>query len=213
MHASAFNLVKVFFDQYISDKTGLVIVQIGAIDNDIKTITPLEGNFLFRLDTKSEEGVDVIMRSQYVIPFENNSIDVIIASSTFESCEFFWVLMLEINRVLKSTGIFYLNSATNGYFRRKDYDYWRFYPDSGIALQNWCIYSGYSDFILLESFVGDQTDEEGWNDFVAVFLKDKNYIERYPYRMLTVYPYFSNGMTHEDREIINFNTVPEDKLM
>jgi SAM-dependent methyltransferase len=70
----------------------------------------------------------------YKLPFADGSVDVVLSSSCFEHSEFFWLLFLEILRVLRPEGLFYLNAPSNGPFHRYPVDCWRFYPDSGNAL-------------------------------------------------------------------------------
>jgi len=118
----------------------------------------------------------------------------------------FWLLYLEILRILKPTGLFYLNVPSNGYVHRYPIDAWRFYPDSGRALVTWGQRSGF-DPVLLESFIGDMagtTEEgEGWNDFVAVFLKSAADQHLYPERMMERSKAFSNGLRAGSEEFIN----------
>ena len=59
----------------------------------------------------------------------------------------------EALRVLKPTGLLYINAPSNGAYHRYPVDCWRFYPDSGVALQNWGNRSGY-ECALLEFFIG-----------------------------------------------------------
>ena len=42
----------------------------------------------------------------------NNSIDIVVSISTFEHTEFFWETFLEILRVLKPNGLFFLNAPS-----------------------------------------------------------------------------------------------------
>jgi hypothetical protein len=62
-------------------------------------------------------------------------------------------MFIEIQRVLKPEGLFYLNAPSNGTYHRYPVDCWRFYPDSGVALSHWGQKNGYNTQ-LIESFVG-----------------------------------------------------------
>jgi len=75
----------------------------------------------------------------------------------------------------------YINVPSNGVFHRFPVDCWRFYPDSGLALQNWGRRNGFA-VALTESFIGPK-QKEGWKDFVAVFVKDGAFIDKYPKRI------------------------------
>ena len=61
-------------------------------------------------------------------------------------------------------------------------DYFRYYPDSGHSFQNWGIENGYNCY-LLESFI-ESSNEDIWNDFVCVLIKDKKYSHLFSKRSL-----------------------------
>ena len=46
-----------------------------------------------------------MLTDPYHLPFESNSLDVVVSSSCFEHSEMFWLLFLEIMRVLKPEGL------------------------------------------------------------------------------------------------------------
>lgn len=157
------------------------------------------------VDISEGSGVDVVLKDPYVFPFEDNSVDIVISSSCFEHIEFFWLSYLEIMRVLKPHGLFYLNVPSNGHFHRYPKDYWRFYPDSGEALTNWANRNN-MNVGLLESYVGLKVSDI-WNDFVAVFIKDKNLLEKYPNRILDSKTNYINGITTDPTNILNFSAA------
>jgi SAM-dependent methyltransferase len=147
-------------------------------------------------------GVDIVIRDPYRMPFPDVSTDVVVSSSCFEHSEFFWLTFLEVMRILKDDGIFYLNAPSNGVFHRYPVDCWRFYPDSGHAMVAWGKYNGY-DPILLESFIGQRSTEGIWNDFVAVFLKNARFSGKYPGRIIHSLTDFCNGYSSERPGILN----------
>ena len=79
----------------------------------------------------------------------------------------FWVVFLEMMRVLEPASLLYMNGPSNSSFHRYPVDCWRFYPDTGGALVTWARRSNINA-LLLESYVSLQQDG-GWNDFVGVF--------------------------------------------
>jgi SAM-dependent methyltransferase len=193
---------KRFFDLYARGARGLTIVEIGALDinGSLRSIAP-PGNTYLGLDTVAGQGVDVVIDDPYALPLESGTADICISSSCFEHAQFFWLCFNEVLRILKPEGIFYLNVPSNGAFHRHPVDCWRFYPDSGIALQNWGRRNGYP-VVLLESFVGLQNGDT-WNDFVAVFLKDPAYLGRYPERLLDRHRDVMNGLCYGADDFIN----------
>lgn len=158
------------------------------------------------VDFQKGINVDIVLENPYKIPIEENSVDYVISSSCFEHSEFFWLTFLEIFRVLKPGGIFYLNAPSNGAFHRYPVDCWRFYPDSAIALSKWAKYNNF-DCELLEQYTSHK-ENDIWLDYVAVFIKSSNPSTFPKNRILDNFKDFSNGTkfpNHED--YINFNII------
>jgi SAM-dependent methyltransferase len=210
MHGSAMEYGKRFFELYARGAKGLKIVEIGALDinGSLRSVAPPDNTYL-GLDTIDGKGVDIVVVDSYILPLKNNTVDICISSSCFEHAEFFWLCFNEVLRILKPEGIFYLNAPSNGAFHRHPVDCWRFYPDSGVALQNWGRRNGYP-VVLLESFIGLQKGDT-WNDFVAVFLKDRAYIDRYPERLLDRDREVMNGIRYGTDDFINLVSPSQDQ--
>ena len=139
MHDSALNSFLEFKKTYLDIKNDRTIntLEIGsAIDFSVKHAINNEFNYT-GVDIVEGENVDVVLKDPYKLPFDSNSINSVISISTFEHTEFFWLTYLEILRVLKPDGLFFLNAPSNSKFHRHFSDNWRFYPDSSIALEKW----------------------------------------------------------------------------
>ena len=203
MHDTAMKYGQAFFKTYIKDTKGLIIVDIGSqdVNGSLRTVAPL-GNDYIGVDFVNAKGVDVVINDPYSMPRQSDSVDVVVSSSCFEHSEFFWLLFNEALRILKPKGLLYLNAPSNGAFHRYPVDCWRFYPDSGLALQNWGKRSGYN-CALLESFVGVR-DEYNWNDLVAVFVKDVAYANEYQGRIQNNQTTVTNGHVFNSDAINNF---------
>jgi SAM-dependent methyltransferase len=212
MHDTAMEIAKKFFDVYAKTKVGAVIVDIGSLDvnGSLRAVAPVDCKYV-GLDFATGKGVDVVITDPYSMPLEDNYADMVVCSSVFEHSEFFWLLFNEIQRILKPDGVCYLNIPSNGLFHRYPVDCWRAYPDSGVALQNWARRSGY-DTALLESFTGVQK-RDVWNDFVAVFVKDSSFVDRYPARIVDSYSDFTNGLVFGSSQFRNQTNWPEDKKL
>ncbi|MGB6451968.1 MAG: class I SAM-dependent methyltransferase [Steroidobacteraceae bacterium] len=209
MHTTAMSNGKLFFDTYVAPLGDVSVVDIGAqdVNGSLRQVCPANARYV-GVDFERAKGVDVVLTDPYSFPFESESIDVVVSSSCFEHSELFWLAFIDILRILRPGGLFYLNVPSNGAFHRYPVDCWRFYPDSGKALVTWASRCGVST-ALLESFTSHQ-DKEFWNDFVAVFLKDEGRIEDHPRRMLPSHPSFENGRMHGSTEIINPADFSED---
>jgi SAM-dependent methyltransferase len=212
MHDSAMSFGDLFFKTYVRDSKDVTIVDIGSqdVNGSLRLAAPKRCAYI-GVDFVAGNGVDLIIEDPYKLPFEDDSVDVIVSSSCFEHSEFFWLLFLDLARIMKPGGLLYMNAPSNGSFHRYPVDCWRFYPDSGIALQNWARRNGF-EFTMLESFIGKQK-KEVWNDFVAVFFKGANDSASFPNRMQGRTPNFTNGIVAGTEEIANLSIAPQDQAV
>lgn len=213
MHYTAIANCKNFFDCYappLRARGEVTVVEIGSqdVNGSLRGLAPKDFRYI-GVDMVGGKGVDVVLDDPYSLPFDSESADIVISSSCFEHSEMFWVLFLEVMRVLKPAGLFYLNVPSNGIFHRYPVDCWRFYPDSGTALVAWSKRNGIN-VALLESFTSRQR-EACWNDFVAVFLKDETCLDLYPERIIYTFDDFFNGKTSDSEHFVNFMEIPEDR--
>ncbi|HWQ26869.1 MAG TPA: class I SAM-dependent methyltransferase [Chlorobaculum sp.] len=211
MHHSALKNSQEFYDCYSPFFGGDIVrvVEIGAqnVNGSIRDACP--ENFEYTgIDFVAGNGVDIVLDDPYKLPLNAESADIVVSSSCFEHAEMFWVLFLEIMRILKPRGLFYLNAPSNGSFHRYPVDCWRFYPDSGKALEKWARHN-HLDTVLLESYVSDQTDDQ-WNDFVAVFLKDEGFLSDFPKRIVEQKEDFNNGVVYGSSELMKPIFISED---
>ena len=170
MHDTAIQNGTRFFDTYVSRMGSVTVLDIGAqnVNGSLKDLCPNNAKYV-GLDFIAGKDVDIVLEDPYSLPVEQELADVVVSSSCFEHSEMFWLLYLEIMRVLKPSGLFYLNVPSNGPYHRFPVDCWRFYPDSGAALVRWGRRNGVHG-ALLESYICNQY-MESWNDVVCVFVE------------------------------------------
>ncbi|PHV10199.1 methyltransferase domain-containing protein [Chitinimonas sp. BJB300] len=221
MHPTAMMNAQNFFDCYsknflVGEMEKVKVIEIGSqdVNGSIRDKCPQDFEYI-GVDFVEGKGVDLILDDPYRLPFDTGYADIVVSSSCFEHSEMFWVLFLEIVRILKPRGLLYLNVPSNGEFHRYPVDCWRFYPDSGRALISWAKRNGINA-ALLESYtstqIGDRwNDLDQWNDFVAVFLKDENFISTFPNRIIDSKEDFSNGLIYNNNDFFNYGPMPEDK--
>ncbi len=194
MHPSAMNNGDLFFRTYVADGNGKKIVEIGSqnVNGSLRDVKP-DGCDYVGVDFVEARGVDVVLDPEdpYSLPFEDETVDVIVTSSVLEHSEFFWLLFLELIRVLKPNGILYINAPSYGSFHRYPVDCYRFYPDFGKAMEKWAKRNKFKDIVLLESFVCRQ--DLTWHDNVSVYLKNKGDLDDHPNRILDKKEDFLNG--------------------
>jgi SAM-dependent methyltransferase len=204
MHKTAEQNARRFFDTYVP-KESKTFLEIGSYLSsfNIRSLSS-ENSKYTGVDLGPGPGVDVVLTDPYKLPFEDNSFDYVISSSCFEHSEFFWVLFLEIIRVLKPTGLFYLNAPSNGDFHRFPVDCWRFFPDSGNAMSNWAKRNGYNTAVI-EQYTSDK-ESDIWSDYISIFIKDVNNIHLYNDRILNNFKDYTNGTIYPHNTILNQKT-------
>jgi SAM-dependent methyltransferase len=204
MHKTAEQNVRRFFDTYVSKNDG-IFLEIGSYLSsfNIRSLSPTNSKYI-GVDLGEGPGVDIVLEDPYKLPFKNNTFDYVISSSCFEHSEFFWLTFLEIIRVLKPSGLFYLNAPSNGDFHRYPVDCWRFFPDSGNALSSWANKNNYNT-VLVEQYTSDK-ESDIWSDYVSVFIKDINHLDLYPNRILNEFNNYTNGSIYPHNTLLNKNT-------
>jgi len=204
MHTSAYNNAQRFYDCYNgSFPDGFKVIEIGSqdVNGSLRPIFARNCHYT-GLDFTLGKGVDVLIADPYKFPFHDEYADIVVSSSCFEHSEMFWLTFLDVMRILKPGGLFYLNAPSNGMYHLYPVDCWRFYPDSGNALVTWAKINGYSPTVL-ESYISYRENGEVWNDFVSVFLKDICYISMHKNRILDSFSNFYNGKKYEVDGILN----------
>ena len=213
MHNSALESFNNFIDVYLSklNNKKLKLIEIGSLSVNSNIKNTLKDNMEYiGIDIVKGENVDIVLDDPYKFPLEDKSVDVVISISVFEHTEFFWLTYLEILRVLKDDGLFFLNAPSNSKFHRHETDNWRFYPDSSLALQKWGERNNFNPKVL-EHFTNFETGRDIWNDYVSVTIKDKQFINKFPDRIIHSKKNFTNGRLNESDKIINYQEVPQDQ--
>jgi SAM-dependent methyltransferase len=212
MHPTAMSNAKSFFETYsnaFDSSKEVKVIEIGSqdVNGSLRDVCPDRFKYI-GLDFQSAKGVDIVLDDPYSLPFEDDSIDIVLSSSCFEHSEMFWLVFLEVLRVLKPSGLFYLNAPSAGNFHRFPVDCWRFYPDSGKALVKWAQRNGLNSQ-MLESYI--QLGGGQWQDFVGIFIKSAEQINRYPRRILDSKLDFENGWKLDQSEPLNLSLISQNE--
>ncbi len=200
MHLTAAENAERFFKTY--GKENMIIVEVGSMVGgfDIRTHKPINSKYI-GVDLEKGKGVDIILNDPYILPFNNNYADCVISTSNFEHIEMFWLMYLEIMRILKPDGLFYLNAPSCGSYHKFPVDCWRFYPDSAFALIKWGNRNNYNS-IVLEQYTSKKNSDI-WEDYIVVFIKDQLYINNYQNRILNSFTDYFNGSIYPHSEMKN----------
>jgi ubiquinone/menaquinone biosynthesis C-methylase UbiE len=175
MHKSAFINAKKFYDKYCNmDNKSKTVLDVGSWDGGNGSLKEIfsQHNYI-GLDMQQGPNVNIVSTS-YSMPFDNNSIDIIVSSSCFEHDPMFWITFLEMCRILKDNGYIYICAPSSGPYHPEKCpgDSWRFYPDSWRSLSEWANINNYN-IKLLESYIDNSffKPDENWKDSVGIFQK------------------------------------------
>ncbi|MFW2446062.1 MAG: methyltransferase domain-containing protein [Qipengyuania pacifica] len=168
MHDTALKIGRAAIEIYANGNSP--ILEVGSLDvnGSLRQFAP-DGTSYVGVDLVPGKSVDIVVEAGKALPFKDEAFDLILASSVFEHDPAFWQTFLELARLLRDGGHLYINAPSNGTVHRYPEDHWRFYPDSGRALEKWSSSQGLQ-MELIESFTASR-ENDIWNDFVAVFRK------------------------------------------
>lgn len=152
------------------------ILEIGAqnVNGSLRDHAPRNAEYV-GLDFEEGKGVDIVVTGLADWNVPDAHFDLVMASSVFEHDKAFWRTFLAMCAKTKPGGHIYVSAPSNGTVHRYPQDCWRFYPDSGLALEEWAREEGY-DVSLVESFIAER-EAEVWNDFCAVFCRGGGNVE------------------------------------
>lgn len=203
MHKTAEQNIHRFFNTYIDPQKESKILEIGSYIGGFNIRSLSTNNHRYTgLDIRPGPGVDIVTQDPHHMPFDNNSFDFIISSSCFEHTKFFWQLFVDIIRVLKPTGLFYLNAPSGGEYHKYPIDAWRFFPDSGFVLAEWASLNGHNNCGVVEQYTS-HPESDIWSDYVSIFIKDLSFINDYHSRIIDSFKNFHNGSIYPHNKIIN----------
>ena len=164
MHDTAHIAGKHFAATYVPE--GSVVVDIGGRN--------VNGSLREFFKNRTYPSVDVVVKPGDKLPFENDSVDVVISTSCFEHDPLFWVTFREISRVLKKGGHFYCNAPSNGPYHKYKGDNWRFYQDASQSLAYWSC-QPFNDYPINPMKVSEcfffSPINDVWIDFICVWTR------------------------------------------
>ncbi len=210
MHDSAFRIGELVMRTYC-DLPNAAVLEVGSLNvNGCLRDAAHAGTRYVGIDLEEGPSVDLVLTPGDDFPVEDESFDLVMASSVFEHDSRFWDTFVRMCRAARTGGHIYVNAPSNGTVHRYPMDYWRFYPDAGLALADHARAEGL-EVDLVESFIGNRHNDV-WNDFVAVFRKGPSaealntafVYQRYPSR---------NARTWQSRAVYNESDASEDMTL
>lgn len=210
MHDTAMEIGCLVMDRY-SDLPKAKVLELGSYDvnGSLRSHAPKSTKYI-GLDLEAGPGVDFVVEPGKPWPVEDDHFDLVLASSVFEHDPMFWLTFLQMVKKVRTGGYIYISAPSNGSVHRYPEDHWRFYPDSGLALERWAVSQG-QPVVLVESFTAGRKGDQ-WNDFVAVFRKGKSR-QNLPKKFVHQQVRSFNVLTWNKKELANPSPKTEDMLI
>lgn len=142
MHESSINGMAWFRDNFLSRDKILKILDIGSMDVNGSYRDLFQNNtWIYKgMDISEGRNVDIVVANPLnwkEIP--NEDYDVVISGQTLEHCEFPWVTMQEMARVLRKGGLLCVIAPQEASEHRYPVDCYRYLPDGFRALARWAM--------------------------------------------------------------------------
>ena len=180
MHKTSYNHMARAVERHLKPRAGtpLRIIDIGSCDVN-GSYRPLFDDPAWSytgVDMAAGRNVDVVLTSTYELPFDSDSVDVIVSGQTFEHVEFFWLTWLEMVRIVRPGGHIILIAPSRGEEHQYPVDCWRFYPDGFRALAKYAkieILEVHTDWLPVNQSLWKKmfARPDLWGDTVGVFRK------------------------------------------
>lgn len=207
MHDSAYRIGELVMRTYC-DLPNAKILEIGSLNvNGCLRDAAAPTTQYIGLDLEEGPSVDHVITPGSDFPVDDDSFDLVMASSVFEHDSRFWDTFVRMCRAARPGGHIYVNAPSNGTVHRYPMDCWRFYPDAGLALAEHARSQGL-EVDLVESFIGNRHSDV-WNDFVAVFRKGPSAEPMNTAFVYVRYPSL-NARTWQSRAVYNESDRTED---
>jgi len=210
MHDTALKIGGLVMRTYCPPRAARIL-DVGAQDMNgtLRDVAPKDAEYT-GIDHEAGQGVDIVVTAGEPWPVDDDQFDLVLATSVLEHDPAFWITFEAMCRKAKPGGHIYISAPSNGIVHRCPQDFWRFYPDSGLALKQWAERQDLN-VTLVESFMAER-EADMWNDFCAIFRREpspeplnRNYI----YQKVPC----TNVITWESSEVLNPRTNSQDILL
>ena len=174
MHNTALVSGKAFSEAYGCD--GKIVIDLGGrnVNGSLREYFVNKGMKFICVDMEADPSVDIVVKPGEKLPFDDESIDLIVSTSCFEHDPCFWLTFKEMTRIIKKDGYIYINAPTRGIYHGYPGDNWRFFSDAGQALAYWSGIQVNGEKVfpvkVVETF-NISGGSDMWRDFVCVWMR------------------------------------------
>jgi len=178
MHKSSLDNMRYFMEEYLTPfrDRPLRILDVGSMDinGSYRGLFSDPPWFYQGADTGPGKNVDIVLPDPYSWRgISSGSVDVVISGQVFEHVEYFWMTILEMERVLKPGGWICLVAPSGGPAHRYPVDCWRFLPDGFTALARFAGLETVEIYLTSEKIGKYEDSSRMWNDSVFIGKKKK----------------------------------------
>ncbi|MBA4389330.1 MAG: hypothetical protein C0399_00105 [Syntrophus sp. (in: bacteria)] len=179
MHQSSYNIMSQFRNlvtkHFQGNKVRILDVGSHGVNGTYKEIFTDDKLYSYTgLDLQPGPNVDYVPSGPYCWPeLQDESFDVIISGQAFEHIEYPWLIIEEINRVLKKNGLICIVAPSRGPEHKYPVDCWRYYPDGFRALAKWV----HLEVLEAKTSWGKSGFSDGsdqWGDTFCILYKPEN---------------------------------------
>lgn len=133
MHETSYNEMSSVLRRYLDLYTGrnLKVVDVGSMDvnGTYKKLMPHTWSYT-GVDIIDGANVDMVMKDENTLPFEDNSVNIVISGQCLEHVKRPWLLIKEMSRILDPGGHLVITAPAKMHLHSYPHDYWRFHPES-----------------------------------------------------------------------------------
>lgn len=155
MHPQCYALFERFVRDHAHDLHGCSVLDVGSCDVN-GTLRPLFAGLgtYTGCDLEAGPNVDLVQEGPYRIQLSDAQFSVVVSANCLEHCKRPWLLVLEMDRMLKPGGLLALSVPFNIAPHRFPVDCWRILPDAFEDMFGaWMSENGRKAYSLLRNYI------------------------------------------------------------
>ncbi|MFA4971568.1 MAG: class I SAM-dependent methyltransferase [bacterium] len=148
MHAQSYNRLAEFAKKVPKHA---VVLDVGAYDVN-GNLRGLFGPKYIGFDIEKGPNVDIVEKEPFKIPLADASVDAVVSANSLEHVSMPWKLVLEMDRVLRPSGLLCISAAWAWGYHAYPTDCWRFSHDAyKVLFGEWMIENGRKSYVIVDN--------------------------------------------------------------